>query len=458
MALARPGVVNVRTAGAHHAVLDVAAGLRARLLAGTGANLLGQVLTAAIQILSLPLFLHFWSTAQYGKWVMLSAVPAYFSMSDGGVIPVAANRITMLRAAGSPDHADRVFQSALALVVAAIAGIATTSALVLLAMGDGLIDGQSRMALWLLILATLVSLFGGLFEAGFRAFGRYAQGVLWGNGVRLLEFLGLVAGLALGSTFTSAALGALAGRTLGSLVLARHCQHLFPELRWRLDGASGHELRSLLRPAIAYMAFPLGNALSLQALTLLVGGVLGTVAVAIFNTYRTLSRVALQMTSTFSLALWSEFSRLYGARQRLTLEQVFVNGIAWGVESALRCRLQCYWPHRRYCNGGRTERSPLTPICSCGSRPRHSLGACGTCHASCCFQPIATRAWACCFWPCRYLGSWWQPAQSASWARPVRSCRCCCRSRSWPALQSRLRWASSARCAPRAMHHESARR
>lgn len=330
MALARPGVVNVRTAGAHHAVLDVAAGLRARLLAGTGANLLGQVLTAAIQILSLPLFLHFWSTAQYGKWVMLSAVPAYFSMSDGGVIPVAANRITMLRAAGSPDHADRVFQSALALVVAAIAGIATTSALVLLAMGDGLIDGQSRMALWLLILATLVSLFGGLFEAGFRAFGRYAQGVLWGNGVRLLEFLGLVAGLALGSTFTSAALGALAGRTLGSLVLARHCQHLFPELRWRLDGASGHELRSLLRPAIAYMAFPLGNALSLQALTLLVGGVLGTVAVAIFNTYRTLSRVALQMTSTFSLALWSEFSRLYGARQRLTLEQVFVNGIAWG--------------------------------------------------------------------------------------------------------------------------------
>ncbi len=306
-------------------------GLRARILAGAGANLVGQAVTAGIQLLSLPLFLHFWDTARYGKWVMLSAVPAYFSMSDGGMIPVAANKIAMLRASGDAVQANAVFQSALALVVAAVCLIAGATGLVLIVAGDGILDGDSRLALWLLVLATLVSLFGGLFDAGFRASGNYAEGVLLGNAVRAFEFLGLATGLAVGGTLATAAFGALAGRCAGSLALGQYCRRRFRFLRWGLAEASLRELHALLRPALAFMAFPLGNALSIQAVTLIVGGLFGTVAVAVFNTYRTLSRLVIQLTSTFSLALWAEFSRLFGAQDRVSLQNLYYKALRIGA-------------------------------------------------------------------------------------------------------------------------------
>jgi len=289
------------------------AGLRARVLASMGALLVGQGVTAGIQLLSLPLFLHFWDAAQYGKWVMLTAVPAYFAMSDAGLLPVAANRISILHAAGRLDAANTVFQSALALVLVAIASIGTGAALVLALVSGAALDRDSCIALWLLILATLLGLFGGLYDAGFRAYGSYAHGVLFANAVRVLEFLGMGAGLYFGRTFASTALGLLAGRGAGSLALWLYCHQKFPQLQWTLTHARREELRELIKPALTFMAFPLGNALSIQAITLIVGALFGTVVVAMFNSYRTLSRLVLQAAATFGHALWAEFSRVYGS-------------------------------------------------------------------------------------------------------------------------------------------------
>jgi O-antigen/teichoic acid export membrane protein len=305
-------------------------GLRARVAASMGALLVGQGVTAGIQLLSLPLYLHFWDAPRYGKWVLLTAVPAYFSMSDAGLLPVAANRINMLYAAGKPDEANTVFQSALALVLVAIAVIAGVAALVLSLIGGALLDTDSRVCLWLLIVATLCGLFGGLYDAGFRAYGRYARGVLYANGIRVLEFAGIAVGLSLGASFTHAALGLLAGRVGGSIAMGQYCRRAFPQLRWGLTHASGSELRELVRPALTFMAFPLGNALSIQAITLIVGALFGTVVVAMFNTYRTLSRLILQIAATFGHALWAEFSRLYGAGDRNHLNNLYGRTILIG--------------------------------------------------------------------------------------------------------------------------------
>ncbi len=68
----------------------------------------------------------------------------------------------------------------------------------------------------------------------------------------------------------------------------------------------------MVRPAVSFMAFPLANALSFQGVTLLVGAIAGTAAVALFTAYRTIARVAVQVTAMFSHALWPEFSRLFG--------------------------------------------------------------------------------------------------------------------------------------------------
>ena len=62
------------------------------------------------------------------------------------------------------------------------------------------------------------------------------------------------------------------------------------------------------------MGFPLGNSLNLNGSLLAVGYALGPVAVVVFGTARTVSRVALQMTQMVNSTFEPEMSLAYGAR------------------------------------------------------------------------------------------------------------------------------------------------
>jgi hypothetical protein len=53
-----------------------------RIILGVGANVFSQVVSIFIQLVSLPVFLQYWDTSTYGSWLLLSAMPAYLSLSD----------------------------------------------------------------------------------------------------------------------------------------------------------------------------------------------------------------------------------------------------------------------------------------------------------------------------------------------------------------------------------------
>jgi O-antigen/teichoic acid export membrane protein len=58
-------------------------------------------------------------------------------------------------------------------------------------------------------------------------------------------------------------------------------------------------------------------------MTLIVGTAFTPATAAVFNTYRTISRLAIQTTSIFSHSLWAEFSRLFGSGQLLALKSFY---------------------------------------------------------------------------------------------------------------------------------------
>ncbi len=67
-----------------------------RIYASIGANATGQVITILIQLASVPIFLNYWSLEVYGQWLMLTAVPTYFALSDFGFLTVIVNKMTIL--------------------------------------------------------------------------------------------------------------------------------------------------------------------------------------------------------------------------------------------------------------------------------------------------------------------------------------------------------------------------
>ena len=69
--------------------------VRGRLIRGFGATALGPVVTAIVQIVSVPLFLHVWGVKLYGEWLIMSAIPTYLALSDMRFATAACNDMTM---------------------------------------------------------------------------------------------------------------------------------------------------------------------------------------------------------------------------------------------------------------------------------------------------------------------------------------------------------------------------
>ena len=65
-----------------------------RLASGLGANGYSQLVTIVVQLMGVPIFLNAWGPRLYGEWLILFAIPAYFSISDLGFSQSAANDMT----------------------------------------------------------------------------------------------------------------------------------------------------------------------------------------------------------------------------------------------------------------------------------------------------------------------------------------------------------------------------
>ena len=310
--------------------------MKRRVIAGMGANSFGMAITIGIQLASLPLFLYFWDIGTYGKWLVLSAIPSYLAMADVGMVTAAGNKMTM--AIGKKDEvgANQIFQSA-QVFMAGVCGILAFFVLLIIffAPMPWVETMDQRVALEVMSLGVIVALIGGLSDAAFRATERYAFGTMLGNYVRLGEWLGSIVALALVGSFAAVALGGFIMRLLGCLIGMVLVSKKSDVLRWGFKFAQFTEIEMMMKPAISFMAFPLANSLSFQGVTILVGVMFGPVSVALFNTYRTIVRVAVQITAIFSLALWPEFSRLFGNGANLAIQNLYFRTSLLGAFQAL---------------------------------------------------------------------------------------------------------------------------
>ncbi len=310
-----------------------------------------------MQLLALPIYLRYWDLARYGTWLMLSAVPAYFTMADVGMLTAAGNKMTMEIGRGDLENANRTFQSAFVFMLSTCLAFLALTIGVLSFVNFPILDhSEYKVTLGLLISVVLLAFFNGLAEAVFRSTGRYGLGTTLGNTIRLAELTGGMIGLWWNGSFVAVALGMLFARATGMLLCIYYAIHSTKQIHWGTKLASIAEVRSMIKPAAMFMVFPMVNALSFQGFTLLVGGIFGTVTAAIFNTYRTMARVSFQATSTLSTAIAPEMSRLYGSAKMESLRRLFIRSnrisvlIAFGVPVAIALfapKLLAAWTHGR---------------------------------------------------------------------------------------------------------------
>lgn len=288
---------------------------RSRLAQAAGANLVVQLVQVTVQLAAVPILATHWGLRTYGIWLLLFTIPSYLAMADLGLASAAGNDMTASVARGERARAIATYQ-ALRLTVLLVAGIVfAAAALVIYGLVPHLLDGmqaaahgQARGAFLLLVAYGLMSLQNSVAFAGLRAVGSYTAGVYITAGMFAAEAIAALTVVVYGGGIAAAALAYLLLRTAGSVamsgMLAVRARWLVT-LKWQSSRAV---LRRLLRPAVAVMALPIAQAISLQGTVLVVGAAAGPSAIPAFTAVRTLSRVAVQCILIVNHALMPSFT------------------------------------------------------------------------------------------------------------------------------------------------------
>ena len=168
-------------------------GLRQRLIGGFSATALSPIVTAVIQLGSVPLLLHAWGPARYGDWLLLFAVPGYLTLSDLGFGDASGSDMSMRVAGGDREAALETFQSSWVLVTT------VSFAILLLALLfvwwipwqpwlklSGVSSHQAAVLISVLGAYVVLSQQNGILESGYRSDGHFATGTFW---IAILRFV-----------------------------------------------------------------------------------------------------------------------------------------------------------------------------------------------------------------------------------------------------------------------------
>jgi O-antigen/teichoic acid export membrane protein len=277
------------------------------------------LVTILVQLVNVPVMLRVWGPHLYGEWLLISTIPAYLLLSDLGFGNVAGTDMTMRVNANDRAGAIETFQSTTVLVlgISSLLGMILSFCIFALPLHEVLhISSMSplemKYALLVLCLNCLVILQWSVIISAYRCAGEYARGILFVNLIRIVEGASFLMLLVIRARPVQLALLMLGISLLGTAWLVIAQRKLIPWLRYGIERVTRARIRQLARPAFAFMAFPAGSALSLQGTTIVIGMVLGPLAVAVFNPMRTLSRAVFQLTDAVKSSVWPELSAAYG--------------------------------------------------------------------------------------------------------------------------------------------------
>jgi O-antigen/teichoic acid export membrane protein len=275
----------------------------------------------AIQFVQVPVFLHFWSVPLYGEWLILNSIPTYLAFSSAGFGNVAGNEMTMLVAGGDRDAALRVFQSSWWLItgVCTAVTLAVSGLLYFLPAArmlkiQAISEADTKWIIFYLAVSVLLAQLEMLLQSAYRSIGRYPFGTFVKSAMAVIAFACTMIPVALGKGPVATAKVYAAASIGGTIFLAALVKHDIPWIEYGWRHARFAEVQRLFRPAVAFMAFPFGQALNMSGPQFALNYALGPFAVVVFTTARTVSRGALQMVQMVNTTFEPEMTLAYGAK------------------------------------------------------------------------------------------------------------------------------------------------
>ncbi|BAN35167.1 putative flippase [Sulfuricella denitrificans skB26] len=321
-----------------------------RIIHGIGANGFGQAVTILIQLASVPILIHAWGLQLYGEWITLSAIPSYLVLSDIGLSLVAGNSLALIAEKGDIRQMQTIFQSTWVMVSSLSIVVLIPVVVIVWFIEPGqflgltkITGGTLSITLLLLFSHVALSMQTGILQLPFRVLKRNPFSVAAVNVIRLMEWVVATVVVLTGGGVVEVAVAFLLVRMLGNVSLWLILGRSGSPLRIGISHASLQTIRMLLRPSLASMCFPLGLSFTIQGFILLVGGMVGSIGVAVFSIYRTFTRVPIQLATAINQAIWPELSYAFGANDIDKAKKLVTKMLQFGIVLSIVSALAVYF-------------------------------------------------------------------------------------------------------------------
>lgn len=288
------------------------------LLQNIGANSLTMGIMTVFQLLSVPIFIKYWGVELYGEWIVLNTLTAYFQMTDIGLNTATGNEFSFYYAKKKYDKCNVLINNNIFFLILAFLFMF----LVLIALNQmNLFAGlfQFKIITLAIVKASLIILFAQVFVGTlnnllntiYRATNYFARGIMIDNVIRISEYLVILLGVILSAPIPKILFAGLAVKILGLVFKYFDSSKLY-NLLISIKYYSYSELKRTIIPAVSFFSFPIANSIAFQGFTLLINFLMGSVAVVVFNTTRTLINLIKSGIDILHKSIWPELSLAYG--------------------------------------------------------------------------------------------------------------------------------------------------
>ncbi len=290
-------------------------GTAKRTALGSAMTFMGDAIRTLEHVILIPLFLWAWGSVIYGEWITLFSLISYFALSELGMEGYITNKMIQVYSRGDLKEYGKIFKSAFFLYLILITvglGLILVTAFVL-PLNDWFnieITKKSTIQVTVLILGSyiLLGVMSSPIAGLYISIGEFVRGKLVGN-IKNFILIGFIAlTLVFGGKFVSVAFLYLILLFLFLCfvfwdVTRRHKElELFKEkIDWLL-------VKSFIIPGLVFMLITLSYAIQIQGSVLIIGSVLGSVAVAAFAVHRTLANLVKRAVNIMVPALSPELT------------------------------------------------------------------------------------------------------------------------------------------------------
>ena len=307
------------------------------------ASIFGMGVSFLNQIAMVPLFIMYWGIDKYADWILITALSSFFAMTDMGLNRASNNEFVIKYNQKDYDTCLKLQTNAFLFVLSVFGVFLLISVLIFALWGfkgilgvEHFTEKETSVGFVLLLCEVFAMMYGRVYHGIFRAISRTHIVIVADNLIRMAELIILFCGI----FFKMDIILMLTLYLIPSITGI-----LFKHFSSRKTFASGLYLRnfdravfkSIVKPSLAFMFFPLGQAVSSQGMVFVVNILLGGAFLVVFTTTRTLVNFLRQMMNMLSTSINPEICAAYGRKDYKTILNIYNKSLVITFAATLLC-------------------------------------------------------------------------------------------------------------------------